>query len=98
VVNPQTDDVTITAVVYRQAKARLIINVTDLTPNITLTCTLDIINQATGLPWTGVLGPAIPAAPGTYSVTFTNIEAPNLVTVTSSAGGSATSGVTLLRQ
>lgn len=98
VVNPQTDDVTITSVVYRQAKARLIVNVTDLTPNIVLTCTLDVINQATGLPWTGVMGPAIPAAPGTYSLTFANIDAPNVVTVTSSAGGSATSGVTLLRQ
>jgi hypothetical protein len=98
VVNPATDVVTITSVVYRQAKARLIINVTDVTPNIILTCTLDIINQGTGLPWTGVMGPAIPAAPGTYSITFSNVTAPNLVTVTSSGGGSATSGITLLRQ
>jgi hypothetical protein len=98
VVNPQVDDVTITAVVYRQAKARLVITATDVTPNIFLTVTLDVINQATGLPWTGVMGPAIPAAPGTFSITFSNIAAPNLVTITSSGGGSATSGVTLLRQ
>jgi len=98
VVNPQVDDVTITAVVYRQAKARLVITATDVTPNVVLTVTLDVINQATGLPWTGVMGPAIPAAPGTFSITFANIAAPNLVTITSSGGGSATSGVTLLRQ
>jgi hypothetical protein len=98
VVNPQVDDVTISAVVYRQAKARLVITATDITPNVTLTVTLDVINQATGLPWTGVMGPAIPAAPGTFSITFSNIDAPNLVTIVSSGGGSATSGVTLLRQ
>jgi hypothetical protein len=98
IVNPQTDVVTITSVVYRQAKARLIVNATDVTPNVVLTCTLDVINQATGLPWTGVMGPAIPVAPGTFSITFSNIAAPNLVTITSSGGGSATSGVTLLRQ
>jgi hypothetical protein len=98
IVNPQVDDVTITAVVYRQAKARLVITATDVTPNVVLTVTLDVINQATGLPWTGLMGPAIPAAPGTFSITFANIAAPNLVTVTSSGGGSATSGVTLLRQ
>lgn len=98
VVNPATDTVTITSVVYRQAKARLIINVTDVTPNVVLTTTLDVINQGTGQPWTGVMGPAIPAAPGTYSITFSNITAPNQVTVTSSGGGSATSGITLLRQ
>ena len=98
IVNPQTDVVTITSVVYRQAKARLIVNVTDVTPNVVLTCTLDVINQATGLPWTGVMGPAIPVAPGTFSITFSNVAAPNVVTVTSSGGGSATSGVTLLRQ
>lgn len=98
VVNPQVDDVTITAVVYRQAKARLVITATDVTPNVILTVTLDVINQATGLPWTGVMGAAIPAAPGTFSITFSNIAAPNLVTVTSSGGGSASSGITLLRQ
>jgi hypothetical protein len=98
VVNPQVDDVTISAVVYRQAKARLVITATDITPNVNLTVTLDVINQATGLPWTGVMGPAIPAAPGTFSITFSNIDAPNLVTIVSSGGGSATSGVTLLRQ
>lgn len=98
VVNPAADVVTITAVVYRQAKARLVITATDVTPGVLLTVTLDTINQATGLPWTGVMGPAIPAAPGTYSITFSNVDAPNLVTITSSGGGVATSGVTLLRQ
>lgn len=98
VVNPITDVVTITSVVYRQAKARLVVNATDVTPNVVLTTTLDTINPATGLPWTGVMGPAIPFAPGTFSITFSNVPAPNVVTVTSSGGGVAASGVTILRQ
>jgi hypothetical protein len=49
------------------------------------------------LPYTGLMGPKIPAAPGIYTITFSNVPAPNLVTVTSSAGGVATSGITFLR-
>jgi len=97
VVNPAVDTVGITNVVYRQSKARLDVTATDFTPGVTLTCTLDIINKATGKPWTGVMGPAVPAAAGTFAITFTNIPAPNLVTVTSSGGGKATSGVTRVR-
>jgi hypothetical protein len=97
VVNPAVDTVGITNVVYRQSKARLDVTATDFTPGVTLTCTLDIINKATGKPWTGVMGPAVPAAAGTFSITFSNIPAPNLVTVTSSGGGKATSGVTRVR-
>jgi hypothetical protein len=98
-VNPASDLILIdtTGVVYRTRKARLVITVTDTTPNITLTATLDIINPATGLPYTGILGPAVPAAPGVYTITFSNVPPPNLVTVTSSAGGVATSGITFLR-
>jgi hypothetical protein len=44
-----------------------------------------------------LMGPKIPAAPGIYTITFSNVPAPNLVTVTSSAGGVATSGITFLR-
>ncbi|HKD78591.1 MAG TPA: hypothetical protein VKH81_02800 [Candidatus Angelobacter sp.] len=97
IVNPQADRVIITAVTYRAGKARLTITATDLTPGVSLTATLDIINQATGQPWTGVMGPAVPPAPGTFSIVFSNVGPPNVVTVTSSGGGSATSGITVLR-
>jgi hypothetical protein len=99
-VNPGGGDfilINATGVVYRTRKARLVVTVTDTTPGITLTCTLDIINPATGLPYTGVMGPDVPAAPGVYSITFSNIPPPNLVTITSTAGGVATSGITFLR-
>jgi hypothetical protein len=97
IVNPVADTITFTNVVYRQSKARLDVTLTDFTPGVILTCTLDIINNATGKPWTATMGPAIPAAAGTYATKFVNIPAPNLVTVTSNAGGKATSGVTRLR-
>ncbi len=97
VVNPVTDTITITNVVYRISKSRLDVTVTDFTPGVTLTCTLDVINKATGKPWTAVMGPAIPAAAGTYATTFVNIPAPLKVTITSSAGGTASSGVTRVR-
>jgi hypothetical protein len=98
-VNPTGDFILIngTGVVYRTRKARLVVTATDFTPGITMTCTLDILNPATGLPYSGLMGPAIPAAPGIYTITFSNVPPPNLVTVTSSAGGVATSGITFLR-
>jgi hypothetical protein len=98
-VNPSGDTVLInaTGVVYRTRKARLVVTATDFTPSITMTCTLDLVNPATGLQYTGLMGPAIPAAPGVYTITFSNVPPPNLVTVTSSAGGVATSGITFLR-
>jgi hypothetical protein len=97
VVNPIQDVVTITSAVYRTSKGSLQVNVTDITPGIKLTCTLDLINPATGKPWTAVMGPAVPAAVGNYSVTFTGINQPTKVTVTSSAGGSASTSVTRVR-
>lgn len=99
VVNPGGDFILInaTGVVYRTRKARLVVTATDTTPNITMTCTLDIINPATGLQYTGVMGPTVPAAPGVYTITFSNVPPPNTVTVTSSAGGSTVSGITFLR-
>src|SRR3954469_7721594 len=96
-VNPIQDVVTITSAVYRTSKAILTVNVTDITLGIKLTCTLNITNPATGKPWTAVMGPAVPAAVGNYSVTFTGINQPTNVTVTSSAGGSVSSGVTRVR-
>ncbi len=97
VVNPIQDVVTITSAVYTTSKARLQVNVTDITPGITLTCTLNINNPATGKPYTAVMGPAVPAAVGNYSVTFTGINQPTRVTITSSAGGTVSSGVTRVR-
>jgi hypothetical protein len=97
VVNPIQDVVTITSAVYTTSKARLQVNVTDITPGIKLTCTLNITNPATGKPWTAVMGPAVPAAVGNYSVTFTGINQPTQVTVNSSAGGSASTAVTRVR-
>jgi hypothetical protein len=98
VVNPATDTVTITNATYRINKATLTVTATDNTPGVTLTCTLNEINQATGKPWTAVMGPASPPVAGTFTATFPNISAPSQVTVTSSAGGSASSPVTTVRQ
>jgi hypothetical protein len=44
------------------------------------------------------MGPASPPVPGTYSIIFTGLNQPTKVTVTSTGGGSATSGVTRVRQ
>jgi hypothetical protein len=96
-VQPATDLIVISNVVYRRTKGRLIVNCSDFTPGVTLTVTLDIINPATGLQWQGVMGPIIPFAQGVFSLRFSNIPPPNLVTITSDAGGSAQSGITFLR-
>jgi hypothetical protein len=95
--NPTADHVIITSAAYRTKKARLDVNATDFTPGITLTCTLDVINQATGQPISAVMGPAIPGGPGVFSVIFQNVPSPNIITITSSGGGSTQVGVTVLR-
>jgi Flp pilus assembly protein TadG len=97
IVQPVTDTIVISNVVYRRTKGRLIVNCSDFTPGVTLTVTLDIVNPATGLQWQGVMGPIIPFAQGVFSLRFSNIPPPNLVTITSDAGGSAQSGITFLR-
>jgi hypothetical protein len=97
IVQPLTDTIVISNVVYRRTKARLIVNASDFTPGVNLTCTLDILNPATGLPWSAVMGPIVPFAQGVFSIRFSNIPPPNLVTITSDAGGSASSGITALR-
>ena len=97
VTNPGADHVIILNATYRTKKARLDVTATDFTPGITLTCTLDVINQATGLPISAVMGPADPAGPGLYSVIFGNVPPPNIITITSSGGGSTQTGVTVLR-
>lgn len=97
VVNPQTDTISVVAATYIVRKARLDITVTDFTPGVTITCALDIINPATGEPFSAVMGQLVPAAPGTFNLMFTNIAAPNLITCTSSGGGSTSFGVTVTR-
>ncbi|HEY1939356.1 MAG TPA: hypothetical protein VGJ33_15615 [Candidatus Angelobacter sp.] len=97
IVRPVADQIVISNIVYRRVKGRLIVNVSDFTPGVTLTCTLDILNPATGLQWQGVMGPIIPFAQGVFSIRFSNIPPPNQVTITSDAGGFAQSGVTFLR-
>ena len=97
IVRPVTDRIVISNIVYRRVKGRLIVNVSDFTPGVTLTCTLDIINPATGLQWQGVMGPIIPFAQGVFSIRFSNIPPPNIVTITSDAGDVQQSGVTFLR-
>ncbi|HEV7673356.1 MAG TPA: hypothetical protein VGQ12_02375, partial [Candidatus Angelobacter sp.] len=97
VVNPQVDIITVTVATYRTKKARLVVTATDFTPGVEITCTLDIINQATGQPYSAIMGPSIPSAPGVFQVFFTNIPPPNLITLTSSGGGSSTTGITTLR-
>ncbi|MGZ7063732.1 MAG: hypothetical protein ACXVKD_12855 [Candidatus Angelobacter sp.] len=107
VTNKSTDAVTITSAVYRTSKARLDVAATSSVvqatpPGCTLTnvlpgcmkATLDIINIATGQPYAALM---TNAGAGNYTVTFTGIPLPNLVTVTSGNGGSATSAVTSVK-
>jgi len=97
IVRPVTDRIVISNVVYRRTKGRLIVNASDFTPGVTLTCTLDIVNPATGLQWQAVMGPIIPFAQGVFSIRFSNIPPPNIVTISSDAGDVQQSGVTFLR-
>jgi hypothetical protein len=97
VTNPQADQVIILTATYRTKKARLDVTASDFTPGVTLTVTLDVINQATGQPISAVMGPAIPGGPGIFDVILANIPPPNIITITSSGGGSTQTGVTVLR-
>ena len=97
IVQPVADSIIIDNIVYRRTKGRLVINCSDFTPGVNLTATLDIINPGTGLPYSGVMGPIIPFAQGSFSITFSNIPPPNIVTITSDAGGFVQGGITFLR-
>jgi hypothetical protein len=103
-VNPAADVITIAHVRYLKKIARLVINASDFTPGAVLTVTLagpngesPTINPATGSPYVGVMGPVIPFAQGVFTIRFTNVPPPDLVTIRSSAGGVAVSGVTVTR-
>ncbi|HET9183274.1 MAG TPA: hypothetical protein VFP59_14145 [Candidatus Angelobacter sp.] len=97
VTNPGADIIQIVNATYRTKKARLDITATDFTPGVTLTVTLDVINQATGQPISLVMGPSIPAAAGFFNVIIGNVPSPNQITITSSGGGILKTGVTVLR-
>jgi hypothetical protein len=101
-VDPLVDRITVIQVRYIQSVARLIVQAGDFSPGVTLSATLagpngetPIINPATGSAYTGFLGPVIPFAQGVFSVTFTNLPPPSLVTIKSSAGGVVSSPVTV---
>jgi hypothetical protein len=88
-VKPGVDTVTITTPVrYRVNKARLdVVATTNLvSPSVTLTCVLDVINPVTGQPFSSLM---TNAGGGTYNVTMLGIPTPHLITVNSSAGGTA---------
>ena len=102
-----TDVVSITSVVYTIKKGRLDVTATssivEASPNnCTLAnvlpgcmkATLDLINPTTGQPWAALMQNL---GGGSYTVTFTGVGQPNLVTVTSGNGGSQVSGVTRIR-
>ena len=74
---PVADSISITSAVYRVAKARLTVNVTDtyVSPNIKITCTLPITNPATGKPVSGVMTNGLN---GLYTITFTGWPLPSL--------------------
>jgi hypothetical protein len=104
VVNPAADAITLGQVLYVTSTARLVVNATDFTPGVRLFVTLagpnggsPTINPATGLPYTGEMGPVIPFAIGAYTITFSNVPSPALTTITSSAGGVVSSPVTVTR-
>jgi hypothetical protein len=67
--------------------------VTNVLPGCML-ATLDIINTSTGQPYAALM---TNAGAGNYTVSFVGIAPPNLVTVTSGNGGSATSGITRVK-
>lgn len=101
VVNPVSDFILITSVRYIATKASLVITASDNTPSVRLFATLagpngesPTMNAATGQPYTGEMGPVIPFAVGSFTITFTNVPSPPMITIRSSAGGMVSSGLT----
>jgi K319-like protein len=95
-VKSPADIVTITQARYRANKGRLDVTASSsvISPNITLTCVLDLINSVTGKPISAVMTNALD---GTYTVTIIGIAQPHVVTVNSSAGGTASTTAIQLR-
>lgn len=83
-VNPPPDSIVITAAQYRVSKARLQVTVTDnvVSPNISVTCSIPVINPATGQNYTAL---GANQNNGTYLITFTGVPLPASVSCWSSA-------------
>jgi hypothetical protein len=80
-VNPPVDSIAITTVAYTTRKARLQVTVTDniSSANISVTCSIPIINPATGKNYT-----ALGSGQGIYTITFVGISLPSSVSCWSS--------------
>jgi len=104
---PTVDVVTPTNVVYRIVKARLDVNATSsiiqATPaSCSLTApakgcmivTLDTLNPSTNKPYVAAMQNL---GNGTYTITFNGLPTPNVITIVSGNGGSATAAVTRIR-
>jgi len=87
-VQPGVDAVTITLVEYRIGQQRLVVNAGSNAAGALLT--LSVANGAT-IPMSSLGG-------GLFTTTIVGAAQPSSVTVTSSLGGTATSGITRLRQ
>jgi PKD repeat protein len=85
------DTVAITGVIYRISKQRLDVTATSTIGTATPTLAPVLVLKGFGVNGTDLV---MAFAGGTYTVTVQGIAEPALVTVTSSAGGSATSPVT----
>jgi PKD repeat protein len=93
---PPADVVTITGVEYRIGKQRLTIDATSSVVSPTVTLALQAFATAAGLKPGGTL---TNLGGGVYQLILVGVPQPsNTVTVTSTAGGTATSGITRLRQ
>lgn len=81
-VNPPPDSISISTATYQRLKARLQVLVGDnvISPNISLTCSIPVINPATGQNYK-----VVAAGPGPYLVTFTGVPLPSSVSCWSSA-------------
>jgi hypothetical protein len=95
----QTDTVVITVVEYRIGQQRLTVNATSTNPAAVLTLQ-PYISTTSGVPITVPGGTLTNNGGGLYSIVKVGVPQPNGagVTVTSSAGGSATRTITRLRQ
>jgi len=86
---PAADTLANNGTLYRTTKSRLTVNVTStvVSPSIVLTATLDLINPASGLPYTATLQNL---GGGAYTIDFIGVGLPNTIRVTSTGGGTLT--------
>lgn len=86
---PAGDTLANNGTLYRTTKSRLTINVTSsvVSPSIVITVTLDLINPATGLPWTATLQNL---GGGAYTADLIGVGLPNTIRAVSTGGGTLT--------